>query len=92
MTFHGVFLTEPSKLNRFKFAKYHLRINQVTAHLKRCNPAACQIKDRKHWKSRTKTSTDDYKQTEVFKFKLQSRALQIKFKKIIRVQQAVKFK
>ena len=69
-----------------------LSVNQVTAHLKQCNPAACWVKDRKHWKSHPKASTDDYMQTEVFKFKLQSRALQIKFKKIIRVQQVAEFK
>ena len=42
-----------------------LSINQVTAHLKRYNPAAYWIKDRKHRKSHPKARTDDYKQTDV---------------------------
>ena len=56
-------------------------LNPVHMHLKWYNPAVCWVKpdstmvivDRNiHWKSRTKTSTDDYKQT-FLKFKLQHR-------------------
>ena len=57
-----------------------LSINQVTAHLKRYNRAVCWVKDRKHRKSLTKTSIDDYEQTKVFSIKLQRRTLQDKFK------------
>ena len=37
-------------------------------------------------------STDDYKQTKILKFNLQSRALQNEFKDLIRVQQEAEFK
>ena len=58
-----------------------LSINQPTAHLKRCNPAACWVKDRKHWKSHPKASTDDYKQTKVLKIKFTKQALQLSLNK-----------
>ena len=67
-------------------------VNQITMHLKRCNPVVCWVKDKKHWKSRTKTSTDDYKQTTILKFNLQAELYQISFKQIIRVQHAAEFK
>ena len=55
-------------------------VNQVTVHLKRGNPDVCRVKDRKHRKSRTKTSTDDYKQTKVLKIKFTKQSITIKFK------------